>query len=75
MFVVILGYKYYSELDAQISNSLINKTLGIPVSPEATTRTWTNYQYDSLGFWYIIADDTIESILGQPTEFDITIIE
>lgn len=71
----MIGYKYNTIQEAQAAVDLINTTLGIPVSPEATTRTWTNYQYDSLGFWYIIADDTIESILGQPTEFDITIIE
>lgn len=71
----MIGYKYNTEEEAQAAVDLINTTLGIPVSPEATTRTWTNYQYDALGFWYIQADDTIQSILGNPMEFYITIIE
>jgi hypothetical protein len=42
---------------------MINKTLGIPISEEATTRTYTTVQQRD-GLIYISHDETIESVLG-----------
>lgn len=63
----MIGYKYNTEQEAQQAIDLINTTLGIPVSPDAVTQTWTNYEQGE-GFYYIIADDTIINILGEPIE-------
>jgi hypothetical protein len=48
----------------------INKSLGIPVSPDAITQNYTIVeQHDKL---YIIrADETTESILGESQTFEI----
>jgi hypothetical protein len=42
----------------------INTTLGIPISEEATTRTYTSVQQRD-GLIYIVHDETIESVIGS----------
>jgi len=49
---------------------LINSGEGIPVSPEAVTRTYTQAQEND-GRIYIAADEVTEKYLGEPTEIEL----
>ena len=73
--MTILGYKYLTEADAQKARKDCSDYYGIPVSPEDTTQYWVDYQYAILNeptFWYIIHDESLLPILGEPAEFDVT---
>ena len=73
--MTILGYKYLTEADAQKARKDCSDYYGIPVSPEDTTQYWVDYQYailDEPTFWYIIHDESLLPILGEPAEFNVT---
>jgi type IV secretory pathway VirB9-like protein len=65
----IKAYVYATEQEAQFAIEQINQALGIPVSPDAVTQTYTNYENIN-GTWLIRHDETIETILGQPIDFE-----
>jgi hypothetical protein len=70
----IKGYKYDTEQLAEEAVNLCNTYYGIPQSPDDITRTWCDYQYAELNnpiFWYIIYDESLEIVLGEPTIFDV----
>jgi hypothetical protein len=56
-------YTFDTLEDANQAVERINTTLGIPISEEATTRTYTTTQQRD-GLIYISHDETIESVLG-----------
>jgi hypothetical protein len=71
----VTGYKYTNEQDAINAREQVDTYYGIPVSPEDVTQNWIDYQTANLDtpvFWYIIYDESIEQILGQPTTFEVT---
>jgi hypothetical protein len=71
----ITGYKYTNEQDAIDARKECADYYGLPKSPEDETIYWVDYntaQLDTPIFWYIIFDESIEMILGQPTEFNVT---
>lgn len=71
----ITGYKYNIEQDAIDARKQCADYYGLPVTPEDVTKYWVDYEMASLNtpiFWYIIFDESIEIILGQPTEFEVT---
>jgi len=71
----IVGYKYTNEQDAINAREQIDSYYGIPVSPDDVTQNWVNYQtseYDTPIFWYIIYDDSLKVILGEPETFEVT---
>jgi hypothetical protein len=71
----VLGYKYTNEQDAIDARKQCADYYGLPVSPEDVTQYWVDYQtadLDTPVFWYIIFDESIEMILGEPTEFEVT---
>jgi hypothetical protein len=63
------GYKYTTEQEAINAREACDTYYGYPKS-NSVTEHWCGYQY---GFWYIIYDQSIEVVLGQPENFDITI--
>jgi hypothetical protein len=72
--MIIEGYKYNTELEAQIARKQCADYYGLPKSPEDTTIYWVDYNEASLNdpiFWYIVYDESILDILGQPTEFEV----
>tara|TARA_R110002020_G_scaffold10412_2_gene40027 strand:+ start:1149 stop:1382 length:234 start_codon:yes stop_codon:yes gene_type:complete len=76
--MAINGYKYSTEESAIEARKQCADHYGLPKSPEATTLYWVNYSEASLDtpvFWYIAFDDSIETILGEPSSFDVTIVE
>lgn len=70
----INGYQYNSEQDAINAREACDAYYGIPVSPDDVTQNWVEYQFAELNtpqFWYIVFDDTLLPVLGQPTQFDV----
>lgn len=72
--MMIIGYKYDTEQDAIDARKQCADYYGLPVTPEDITKFWVDYQFASLNdpiFWYITYDNSLDNILGQPTEFDV----
>ena len=72
--VSIRGYKYITEQDAVNAREACDSYYSIPVSPDSVTQNWTDYQFAELNtpqFWYIIFDESLVPVLGQPVTFDI----
>jgi len=70
----INGYKYTTEQDAQSAVKSCNQYYGIPIEGD-TTQNWCMYQVAKLNtpiFWYIVFDEYLLPILGNPTEFEVT---
>lgn len=71
----ILGYKYSNEQDAINAREQIDIYYGIPVSPEDVTQNWVDYntaELDNPIFYYIIFDDSLKIVLGEPETFEVT---
>jgi hypothetical protein len=71
----VLGYKYTNEQDAINAREQVDAYYGIPVSPDDVTQNWVDYQtaeYDTPIFWYIIFDDSLKVVLGEPETFEVT---
>ena len=70
----INGYKYTTEQEAIAAREACDTYYGIPVSPDDVTQNWVDYQFAELNtpqFWYIVFDESLTPILGQPTEFEV----
>ena len=71
----ITGYKYTNEQDAINARKQCADYYGLPVAPDDVTQYWVDYETAELDnpiFWYIVFDESIEIILGQPTTFEVT---
>ena len=70
----MIGYQYPTEPEAIAARESVDAYYGIPVSPDDVTQNWVDYQFAELNtpqFWYIIFDESLTPILGQPTEFEV----
>lgn len=70
----MLGYKYNTEQEAINAREACDTYYGIPVTPDDVTQNWVDYQFAELNtpqFWYIVFDESLTPILGQPTEFEV----
>jgi hypothetical protein len=73
--MIVIGYKYTTEQDAIDAREQVDYHYGIPVSPDDVTKNWTDYLTADLNdpvFWYIVYDQSLEPVLGQPISFDVT---
>jgi len=71
----ITGYKYTNEQEAIDAREQCDAYYGIPVSPDDVTQNWVDYQTAELDnpiFYYIIFDDSLTPILGEPINFEVT---
>jgi hypothetical protein len=66
----IKGYKYQTEQEAQTARKQCADYYGLPKSPEDVTQYWVDYQTAD-DFFYIIFDESLLPILGEPIEFEI----
>lgn len=65
----IKAYVYNTEIEVNNALNSINLSLGIPKDMYSVTKSYTNYEFNNSK--YIIRhDETIESILGLPSEFE-----
>lgn len=72
--MIIIGYKYQTESDAIQARKDCADYYGLPKSPDDVTKYWVDYSFAELNdpqFWYIIYDESILAILGEPTEFEV----
>ena len=73
--MLINGYKYTNEQEAIDARKQCADYYGLPVAPDDVTQYWVDYETAELDnpiFWYIVYDESIEMILGQPTTFEVT---
>ena len=71
----ITGYKYTTEQEAIDARKQCADYYGLPVAPDDVTQYWVDYntaELDNPIFWYIVFDESIRVILGDPTEFEVT---
>ena len=74
--MLINGYKYTTEQDAINARELVDAYYGIPVSPDDVTQNWVDYQTANLDnpiFYYIIFDESLTVVLGEPETFEVII--
>jgi hypothetical protein len=72
----IIGYKYTNEQEAIDAREQCDAYYGIPVSPNDVTQNWVDYQTANLDnpiFWYITFDESLKVVLGEPTNFEVTV--
>jgi len=71
----MLGYTYQTEQEAINARQQCADYKGLPV-PNGTSIYWVDYSYSqSDNFYYIIYDEGVEVLLGEPITFKITIPE
>lgn len=73
--MLINGYKYTNEQEAIDARKQCADYYGLPVNPDDVTQYWVDYntaELDNPIFWYIVFDESIRVILGEPTEFEVT---
>lgn len=72
--MIITGYKYETESDAMQARKDCADYYGLPKTQDDITKYWVDYSFAELNdpqFWYIIYDESILAILGEPTEFEV----
>lgn len=72
----VTGYKYTNEQEAIDAREQCDVYYGIPVAPEDITQNWVDYQTANLDnpiFYYIIFDDSLRIVLGEPSTFEVTV--
>jgi hypothetical protein len=70
----INGYKYTTENQAIEAKLQCNEYYGIPLNPGDVTQNWVDYQFAELNtpqFYYIVYDETLLSVLGDPIDFEV----
>ena len=73
--MLINGYKYTTEQDAINAREQVDAYYGIPVAPDDITQNWVDYntaELDTPIFYYIIFDESLEVVLGEPITFEVT---
>lgn len=71
----VTGYKYTNEQDAINAREQVDTYYGIPVSLDDVTQNWVDYNTATLDnpiFYYIIFDESLRVVLGNPEIFEIT---
>ncbi|NBW39314.1 MAG: hypothetical protein EBR30_30695 [Cytophagia bacterium] len=71
----VTGYKYTNEQDAINAREQVDAYYGIPVSPDDVTQNWVDYNTATLDnpiFYYIIFDESLRVVLGEPSTFEVT---
>lgn len=74
MIIDLLGYTYPTEQEALDAVQLCDTYYGLPV-PGGETLHWCYYKtaiYDDPIFWYIMFDESLRVVLGDPIEFQVT---
>jgi hypothetical protein len=71
----MIGYTYTTEQAAIDARAQAAAYMGFP-NPTMDTLYWVNYDHSELdNFYYIQHVENLEQVLGEPTEFTITLPE
>jgi hypothetical protein len=68
------GYIFTIETEAINAREACDAFYGIPVATDHVTQNWVEYQFAELNtprFWYIVFDESLFPILGNPTQFEV----
>ena len=71
----MLGYQYFTEQEAIDARKECADYYGLPKTPDDITQYWVDYntaEFNTPIFWYIVFDESIRAILGEPTNFEVT---
>ena len=71
----MLGYQYFIEQEAIDARKECADYYGLPKTPDDITQYWVDYntaEFNTPIFWYIVFDESIRAILGEPTNFEVT---
>ena len=63
------GYKFNTELEADLAINTINLAAEIPSNLDSSTKSWTRHNLAKLNdpaFYFIVYDEFTESVLGEP---------
>jgi len=78
--MIVKGYTYNTEAEAQTAQAMLDDYYGIPVSPESSTINVLIYEYyEDKGYWYILWTDnpkvqspnSVTEVLGVPDDIEI----
>jgi hypothetical protein len=70
----MIGYKFTTKEDAAKAVELCDVYYHIPAEPDDVTTHWCMYNeavFNEPIFWFIIYDESLVPVLGEPTEFDV----
>lgn len=68
----IKGYIFKNEEDAINAREKCDIFYGIPISSDDITQNWCEFIYNEMqDFYYIIFDESLLPILGQPEDIEI----
>lgn len=73
--MLINGYKYTTEQEAIDARKQCADYYGLPVAPDDVTQYWVDYETAELDtpiFWYIVFDESLKVVLGEPETFEVT---
>lgn len=74
--MVFNGYTYNSAIDAQTAVQQCDTYYGIPKNPDDVTQHWVEYEYSvNDNFYFILFDESLLPILGEPVEFEVNLEE
>lgn len=68
--MVFKAHTFTTEKKTLEAIDIINKSEGIPISEDATTRTYTDFQVQE-GVYYFHADSVTEKYLGEGEDFEV----
>jgi hypothetical protein len=74
----ITGYKYNTESEGIAARKQCADFYGLPKSPKNETIYWVDYIEANLNspiFWYIVFDESVKEILGEPETFNVVFEE
>jgi len=70
----VIGYKYTNEAEAKKARKECADFYGLPKTPTDETIFWVDYikaTENNPVFWYIIFDESVRTILGNPIKFEV----
>lgn len=74
--MVFNGYTYKNATDAQVAVQQCDTYYGIPKNPDDITQHWVEYEYSvNDNFYFILFDESLLPILGEPVEFEVNLEE
>ena len=76
MLYSIIGYKYNTLEEVYDAINSCNSYYGIPHNQSSTTENWVWYNVSELDtpiFYYINYIDSLQPVLGNPQQFNITV--
>lgn len=74
--MVFKGYTYINIADAEAAIQQCDIYYNIPKSPDDVTQHWAGFEYsENDNFYFILFDESLLPILGEPIEFEVNLEE